>query len=460
MGKVRKGTESIDRYMLIVEYLGGTIELHTTNGRIMQVDSEGRSKLIPIKSLCSTSNDSTRFQLLRVSDMLDKVMINKEDEDESRIRDKIFPKEEAEEERECLELAQKKELWILRSVLCGSFLRMNSGCGLVLSSEPSFWQPDEHFGIVHTSDFLGRRQHNRRMWKCESVAYVSKMRKKYSAFSICFMTIEQALNLTKHLLANPFSISTVERSKERVPPSIRTLVFHTAELARKEGHPDWIQFVALVHGLAGALMCLQSSDICHTSSIPVADKKTQFAGKGFCDSLDYDWTIFVDSIVLGCRSSENSMFAEFRHLSPDSTDARYNTPNGIYGECVGLEQVLVRWASCDYMYMMMKHNDVRLPEEAFTILKLFPLVDWHSRGEHTSLSSETDEELKPFVAGFYEMFERSRDAVVHSETCESSSSSSSSSSSKDLSDDDCKELWKNHYSFIVNKYGAGGFLEW
>jgi len=126
------------------------------------------------------------------------------------------------------------------------------------------------------------------------------------------------------------------------PPSVRTLLFHTAELARKEGHPDWVQFVALIHGLASVLTCLRSN-----SSNP-----SNVASKDDGNS-DFDWTIPVDARVMGCKASENSIFQEFRTLNPDQDDPRYNTTNGLYNEHIGLEDFLLSWTSNEYMYHML-----------------------------------------------------------------------------------------------------------
>uniref|UniRef100_A0A7S0TB77 Inositol oxygenase n=1 Tax=Pseudo-nitzschia delicatissima TaxID=44447 RepID=A0A7S0TB77_9STRA len=408
---------------LIVECQDGTIELRTTDGRLLQQDCQGRCNLLPIHSQSSSCN----FQLLRVSDKLDKVLWNRDEEYSTTTRqqqDQNFGKE--------------KELWMLRSPSHGTFLGLTSDNNLITSSEASFWQVDENFCLTHTSDSPARRQHYRRMWKTQSIAYVEKMREKHLTFALGSMTIEKALDHTQHLLANPFSMSGAEVSCSDIrPPSVRTLLFHTAELARKEGHPDWVQFIALVHGLASILTCLRSN----------SSDTSNMAGKDDGNS-DFDWTIPVDARVMGCKASENSIFQEFRTLNPDQDDPRYNTANGLYQEHIGLENFILSWTSNEYMYHMLKHNNVRLPTEAFAILRLVPLVDWHKWGNHESLSNEDDEEVKPFVADVYELFERSRDTVT------------SSRSSKETSERECRELWTNHYSLIANKYGAGGILEW
>lgn len=430
---------------LIAESEDGNILLHTTDGRILRMDEWGDCQL----ALChggsfTRSSDASleSFQLLRVSDMLDKVLYDKEEEykeEQSCIQDKLLQQQQQKYHL----LAKEKELWMIRSSVHGTFMGLTHKNDLVFSEEASFWQADENFCLTHTFDSPARRQHHRRMWMKQSVEYATRMQQRYSVFDLHRMTIEEALNLTKHLQANPFLISirreqdnTSGRMDTPSTPSFRTYLFHTAELARKEGHPDWVQFVALVHGLASALTCVGSGSI---FPIDISVKN---------DEEDFDWTIYVDTRVMGCKASKHSTFAEFRHLNPDEVDTRYNTRTGVYREHVGLERVLTSWTGSDYVYFMLKHNRVRLPKEAYAILKLFPLVDWHSRGLHTALSNDDDEELKLFVADFYDMRQRSHDMILSNDTRE------------EMGDKECKELWANHYSLIANKYGAGDILEW
>jgi len=428
----------------IVECQDGNIELRTTDGRMLRSDGDGRCRLVPVPSSpCATSASSDSFRLLRVSDMLDKVMYDREEE-QSCIQENLLLQQQ---QQQFCALTKEKELWMIRSSVYDTFMGMTCDHDLVFSEKASFWQADENFCLTHTSDSPARRQHHRRMWMKQSVEYVTFLHERYSAFDLCCRTIDEALDLTKHLPANPFSVSSRRRGEHETNterrtagsslPSVRTFLFHTAELARKEGHPDWVQFVALIHGLAGAMTCLRASS---SGGSVVPDE---------VEGDDFDWTIYVDARVMGCETSKTSTFAEFRHLNPDEGDTRYNTPNGLYREHVGLENVLLSWTSSDYMYCMLKHNRVVLPKEAYAILKLFPLVDWHTRGKHISLSSENDEELKLFVADFYELFQRSQDKVL-----------SAGGANNELSDKECRDLWTNHYSLIAKKYGAGDILKW
>eukprot|EP00536_Pseudo-nitzschia_multiseries_P005948 jgi/Psemu1/191914/e_gw1.121.138.1 len=420
---------------LVMECRNGNIQLHTTDGRALCMDELGKCKLVSVRGIESTpgsDNIHERFQLLRVSDMLDKFL-------QTRQQHKYHHY-----------LTKEKELWMICCSVHGIYVYMGLTCenNLIFTEQTSFWQADENFCLTHTYDSPPRRQHHRRMWKKQSVEYVTRMHQRYSAFDLHCMTIDEALNLTKYLQANPFSIDTrrglekdIGRAKLSSSPSFRTYLFHTAELARKEGHPDWVQFVALVHGLASALTCIDSgSGLAFLTGNLVNDDDD--------DDDDFDWTIYVDTRVMGCKASKHSTFAEFRHLNPDEGNTRYNTRTGSYPEHVGLEHVLLSWTGSDYMYYMLKHNDVRLPKEAYAILKLFPLVDWHSRGQHTALSSDDDEELKLFIADFHDICQRSHNMILCNDGFE------------EMSDEECTNLLTNHYGLIAHKYGAGGILRW
>jgi len=410
---------------LIIECDDGYLQLRTTDGRMLRLNIEGQCQLCPLNTRPSTTiSQLDKFQLLRVSDMLDKVFSNRKEERYEEEEKRIFMQDKKLQQQ--LFLSKEKELWMVRSPMDGLFMGLGCKNNIVFSETLSFWQANENFCLTHKSDSPGRRQHHRRMWMKQSVQYVKLMRERYSKFDLHLMTIEEALNLTKYVTTT-LSLT----------PSLRTLSFHTAELAKKEGHPDWVQLVALIHGLAGALTCAGSSS--SSSSIVASDESP--------NGEDFDWTIYVDVRVVGCKAPSDTTLSEFRHLNPDEGDNRYNTRTGLYREHIGLENVLLSWTSNEYMTYMLLHNNVMLPKEAFVLLKLFPLVDWHTKGKYTALSNDADEEMKTFVADFHDICLRAQNNVL-------------SSTGKEMSDSECNDLWKNHYSLVASKYGMADALKW
>jgi inositol oxygenase len=253
----------------------------------------------------------------------------------------------------------------------------------------------------------------------QTVDFVHEMQRTYAKFDLYKKNMKEMLDLAKNFPADPF----VEGG-----PSMRTLLFATAELTKDEGHPDWVQFVALVFGLACVLKLKSNS---------AASPK-----------LDFDWTVAdIESRIVGCKASTCSVRADLRVLNPDEHDPRYNSFMGMYVRRCGLQNVLMSWSSNEYMYYMLKHNKVRLPDEAFTLLRLGPLVDWHSRERHQELSNDDDELMKQSVSDFYDICQRAKRSVIES--------------GKEMGDSDCHALWESHYSFVVRKYlGASEILSW
>lgn len=182
----------------------------------------------------------------------------------------------------------------------------------------------------------------------------------------------------------------------------------------------------LSHGLGSVLNCIDS-----------------MAGAGFDN--DIDWTICCTSRAIGCRAPEGAIFHEFRGLNGDEKDSKYNSPLGMYEAHCGFENVMLTWTGPEYMYQMLKHNHVDIPEEGYSILRLFPLRDWHSKGGYSILQNEDDKDVKSFITDFDDLRRDARN---------------SRSNIVELSDEDCDLLWDTHYSHIVSKYGGDGLLKW
>jgi inositol oxygenase len=227
------------------------------------------------------------------------------------------------------------------------------------------------------------------------------------------LSIQEAIAIARGLPADPLA---------EAGPSLRTLSFATAEQARNEGHPDWVQFVALIRGLA---CVVKRHEIYATSE----------------NTKEFDWTVTnVESRVVGCKATDCSAYSEFNWLNSDEKDMRYNTYLGRYQRSTGLESVLLSWSSSEYMYYMLKYNKVTLPEEAYKLLKLSSLVDWHSRGQYKQLSNMDDECAKQSIADFHDMCER---ANLFTQT-----------TGQDFSDERCQFLWESHFAFVVRKYAS------
>lgn len=306
-------------------------------------------------------------------------------------------------------------VWTLQFSATGSYVDADPETNELVSSKcPAFWEtaPQQEFCLVKSEYHPRKWNFYRHFCTTQTVDFVRRMHCIHTQFDRCRMTLEEALGLASNVPANQFSVGG---------PSRRSLLFATAHLAKKEGYPDWIQFVALVHGLA-------------------------FVVRNVGDS-DFDWTLpDVDSRVVGCKATTGSPWSHMRCLSPDEDDSRYNTHVGMYSRRCGLEKVLLSWGSSEYMYYMLKHNKVGLPDEAFKLLKLGPLVDWHSYDKHRDLSTDEDERARQSASDFYNLCQKATRSVAGGTR---------------MSDSECLALWQSHYSFVVRKYvGTSGKLSW
>lgn len=189
-------------------------------------------------------------------------------------------------------------------------------------------------------------------------------------------------------------------------------------------------FIACVfcnsHGLGSVINCI--------------DTNTAIASED-----DYDWTTPCRSRIVGCATPENAIFSEFASLNVDEYDERYNSPLGMYNAHCGLENVFLNWSGPEYMYHMLKYNNAGLPEEGLSVIRLFPLFDWHSSKLYESLANDDDEDIRSFVADF----DRLRRAV-RQDTLEA----------EELSDEECNSLWTSYYAGIAAKFSCDGVLKW
>lgn len=318
-------------------------------------------------------------------------------------------------------------IWTIQSTVDGFYLDTDPWTyDLRFSRMPCYWRRcEETFSFVKCEESPTLRSYYRLSWSRETVSFVEKMRQKYFNFGICKMGIAEALEMASRIPA-------VDPSLTSTCPSLRTVAFATAEQARNEGQPDWIQFIALVRGLAGILKRIHIS-----KSIEEPEP-------------DMEWTIAdVDARVVGCKAPDCCSFSEYRVLNNDETDPRYNSYMGMYHSHrgIGLENVLLSWSSSEYMYWMLKHNKTGLPDEAYKILKLSPLVDWHSRHQYQHLAAKDDEIVKQAAANFHRMCSNVKACML--KTVE------------DFSEAKCHTLWYSHYAFLVRKFvGEGNDLLW
>ena len=142
-----------------------------------------------------------------------------------------------------------------------------------------------------------------------------------------------------------------------------------AEAARRDGKPDWFVVTCLIHDL-GKILCLLGEP---------------------------QWAVVGDTFPVGCQFSEKCVFPQFFLASPDSDNPAYNTPNGVYAEGIGLENVHLSWGHDEYLYHVVKDH---LPDEALYMIRYHSFYPWHKEEAYMHLTSEKDRAMLPWVRAF------------------------------------------------------------
>ncbi|KAL3762887.1 hypothetical protein ACHAWU_001034 [Discostella pseudostelligera] len=324
-----------------------------------------------------------------------------------------------------------KSLWALRTCH-GTFLTADPiRQTLACTRLPSFWQANgSDISLQCTSDTPSRRHHYRKCTQLQTYDYVLSMRSRFLNFCLGGATLFEALGWIHAFPAHPFRVcSPYECSKPSSSPSMRTFCFLMAETARDTGLPDWVQLIALFHGVGEAVKVLDPSNT------------------GDMAESIYDWTISSRSRIVGCKIPQRatSSFGEFRPLNVDEEDPRFNSDIGAYQAHCGLENVLLMWSGCEYVYYLLRHNHATLPDEAFAMLRYFLLVDWHAHHDYSSLTNDIDDDMLPFVQEFVALRRRVKLSCVD---C------------GDLTDHQCNFLWDIHYANVAAKYNCDHMFDW
>ncbi|KAJ3550431.1 hypothetical protein NMY22_g495 [Coprinellus aureogranulatus] len=126
-------------------------------------------------------------------------------------------------------------------------------------------------------------------------------------------------------------------------------LFQTAEAIRRDGKPEWMQAVGLVHEL-GRLLII-------------------FEGEG-------QWGANGETFLIGCR------FLDTFANNPDFNDPVFSTIYGVYQPRDTLDNVMLSWV----------HDESDLPEEALAMIRFHSFYHWHREGVYQHVCSETDAE--------------------------------------------------------------------
>jgi inositol oxygenase len=146
-------------------------------------------------------------------------------------------------------------------------------------------------------------------------------------------------------------------------------LMQASEAIRAAGRPSWFVLTGLIHDL----------------------------GKVLCLFGEPQWAVVGDTFPVGCAYSDKVVFPEFFKDNPDTANAAYQTPSGIYQDGRGLDKVHLSWGHDEYLYHVVKDY---LPEEALYMIRYHSFYAGHREGAYGHLFSEHDREMFEWVRAF------------------------------------------------------------
>jgi inositol oxygenase len=102
------------------------------------------------------------------------------------------------------------------------------------------------------------------------------------------------------------------------------------------------------------------------------------------------WAVVGDTFPVGCAFSESVIFYDFFKDNHDSRNPMYNTPNGIYHEGIGLDNVLFSWGHDEYLYQVCVQNGSTLPSQGLFMIRYHSCYAIHQKGAYQHLMTEED----------------------------------------------------------------------
>ena len=163
-------------------------------------------------------------------------------------------------------------------------------------------------------------------------------------------------------------------------------LLQTAEAIRRDGHPDWMVLVGLLHDM----------------------------GKVLCLFGEPQWAVVGDTFPVGCAYSDKVVYPEFFPNNPDYTNETYNSKYGVYSHGCGLRNVNMSWGHDEYVYHMAKDY---LPEEGLYMLRYHSFYAWHREGAYDHLLDDHDRAMLKWVKLFnpYDLYSKNPTPPVWSE---------------------------------------------
>jgi len=198
--------------------------------------------------------------------------------------------------------------------------------------------------------------------------FVMEKRRQYLSFDKKEMPIWDAFDFLNELVDDSDPDTDLDQFQH---------LLQTSEAIRRDGHPDWMVLVGLMHDM----------------------------GKVLCLFGEPQWAVVGDTFPVGCAYSDKIIYPEFFKENPDFNNPLYNTKYGVYAPNCGLRNVHMSWGHDEYIYQMMKDH---LPESALYMLRYHSFYAWHREGAYEHLLDDHDREMLKWVQLFnpYDLYSK------------------------------------------------------
>ena len=198
--------------------------------------------------------------------------------------------------------------------------------------------------------------------------FVQEKRAEYLKFDKREMPVWDAFNFLNELVDDSDPDTEMDQFQH---------LLQTSEAIRRDGHPDWMVLVGLMHDM----------------------------GKTLCLFGEPQWAVVGDTFPVGCAYSDKVVYPEFFKNNPDFSNEQYNTKLGVYSQNCGLRNVDMSWGHDEYVYQMMKDY---LPESGLYMLRYHSFYAWHRESAYDHLLDEHDREMLKWVNLFnpYDLYSK------------------------------------------------------
>lgn len=219
------------------------------------------------------------------------------------------------------------------------------------------------------------KNHYRKLRRNQTLDYVKFMHIKYHQFNKqldiwdCFKLLENFIDVSDPDINLPNEHH----------------LYQTAEAIRKDGHPEWLQVVGLIHDL-GKLLYIKGCDQDGTS-------------------IKEQWGIVGDTFIIGYPIPDTTIYSEYNQLNPDGN---FGGKPGIYGKNCGLDRCYVSYGHDEYLYQVLRHNKCPLPDEGYYIIRFHSLYPYHKEDEYEDLMNNKDHKMKKWLKLFnkYDLYSK------------------------------------------------------